>query len=44
MTNNRGSQFRKWDLHLHSCFTYLNNGFDKDAKGQPKQKEFINSF
>lgn len=28
MDNNRGSQFRKWDLHLHSLDTILNNNYN----------------
>lgn len=27
MDRNRGSQFRKWDMHLHSLYTYLNNSY-----------------
>lgn len=30
---NRGSEWRKWDLHLHSCFSVLNNNYDHNSKG-----------
>ena len=30
MDNNRGSQFRKWDLHYHSHKTVLNNQFNSE--------------
>ncbi len=28
--NNRGSQWRKWDLQVHTPFSHLNNGFGSD--------------
>ena len=31
----RGSEFRKWDLHIHSPYTVLNNQFDKLSDGSP---------
>lgn len=30
--NTRGSEWRKWDMHLHSYFTYLNNNFSNISK------------
>lgn len=42
MTANRGSEFRKWDLHLHSPYTTLNNNFDKlKDSDQPDIEKFI---
>ena len=26
----RGSEWRKWDLHIHTPFSYLNNQFGDD--------------
>lgn len=37
----RGSEFRKWDLHIHSPYTVLNNQFDKLSDGSPDIKKFI---
>lgn len=37
----RGSQFRKWDLHLHSCFSWLNNQYLCDDTGKKDEKQFI---
>lgn len=38
----RGSEWRKWDLHLHSCYTYLNSkGFPCDDNGQVIEGKFI---
>lgn len=34
----RGSEWRKWDMHLHSYFTYLNNNFLKISKEDYIQK------
>jgi ABC-type phosphate/phosphonate transport system ATPase subunit len=28
MDKNRGSQFRKWDIHLHSLYTNINNNYN----------------
>lgn len=41
MTVNRGSEFRKWDLHIHSPYTILNNNFEHLADGSPDIKQFI---
>ncbi len=37
----RGSEFRKWDLHIHSPYTVLNNQFDKLSDGSPDVEKFI---
>lgn len=36
--NTRGSEWRKWDMHLHSYFTYLNNNFSNISKDVYIQK------
>ena len=42
MTVNRGSEFRKWDLHLHSPYTTLNNHFDRlEGSDSPDIEKFI---
>lgn len=41
MTVNRGSEFRKWDLHIHSPYTILNNNYEHLADGSPDIKQFI---
>jgi hypothetical protein len=38
---NRGSEFRKWDLHIHSPYTVLNNQFSKFEDGSPDIENFI---
>ncbi|HEL2739351.1 TPA: ATPase, partial [Streptococcus suis] len=38
---NRGSEFRKWDLHVHSPYTVLNNQFSKLQDGNPDIDCFI---
>ncbi|MCT3944942.1 gamma-glutamylcyclotransferase [Elizabethkingia anophelis] len=30
LTMNKGSEWRKWDLHVHTPFSILNNGFGND--------------
>ncbi|MDT0738181.1 hypothetical protein RM578_06955 [Staphylococcus haemolyticus] len=40
----RGSQWRKWDLHLHSCYSWLNNEFPSDKTGSKKEGEFIKTI
>lgn len=38
----RGSEFRKWDLHIHSPYTVLNNNFGlNDGKGNVDIEKFI---
>ncbi|MBS4461656.1 ATPase [Aerococcaceae bacterium zg-B36] len=42
MRVNRGSEFRKWDLHLHSPYTTLNNQFDRlDGSDTPDIEKII---
>ena len=41
MTLNRGSEFRKWDLHVHSPYTTLNNQFERLEDGSPDIEKFI---
>lgn len=31
--SSRGSEWRKWDLHLHSPFTWLHNNYKHNSKG-----------
>lgn len=38
---NKGSEFRKWDLHIHSPYTVLNNQFSKFEDGSPDIESFI---
>ena len=39
---NRGSEFRKWDLHIHSPYTMINNQFGlSDGKGEIDEDKFI---
>ncbi|MGT2751872.1 TrlF family AAA-like ATPase [Streptococcus porcinus] len=38
---NRGSEYKKWDLHIHSPFTILNNNFEKIEDGSPDIDKFI---
>ncbi|MDP3013186.1 MAG: AAA family ATPase, partial [Candidatus Subteraquimicrobiales bacterium] len=50
MTNNknnkilypRGSEWRKWDLHVHSPLSGLNNQYPKNSDGSPDWEQFIN--
>lgn len=28
----KGSEWRKWDLHLHSFYTHMNNNYKSDNK------------
>ncbi|MCI1494646.1 MAG: DNA repair ATPase [Lactobacillus crispatus] len=42
---NRGSEWLKWDLHIHSPFTWLNNTYPHNSKGLVEDHEidqFIN--
>lgn len=41
MEMNRGSEFRKWDLHIHSPYTFLNNQFERLEDGSPNIDKFI---
>ena len=38
---NRGSEYRKWDLHIHSPYTISNNQFERNEDGTPKIDKFI---
>lgn len=40
---NRGSEWRKWDLHVHSCFSVLNNSYPHNDEGKIDDKS-INQF
>ncbi len=40
----RGSEFRKWDLHIHSPFTVVNNQFEKLSGGEPNVDKFIENI
>lgn len=40
---NRGSEWRKWDLHTHSCFSILNNNYPHNSEGGIGDDE-INTF
>lgn len=41
MDYQQGSIWRKWDLHLHSPCSYLNNKFPKDSGGMPDWETYI---
>lgn len=43
-TINRGSEFRKWDLHLHSPYSILNNQYPRETDGSPKIQDFIDKI
>lgn len=36
MNDPRGSKWRKWDLHIHSPLSALNNNFPKNSDGTPQ--------
>ncbi|KRN78110.1 TrlF family AAA-like ATPase [Weissella minor] len=36
---NRGSEFRKWDLHIHSLYSNLNNNFEENKETHAPNKE-----
>ena len=40
----RGSEFRKWDLHVHSPFTVVNNQFEKLSEGEANVEKFIENI
>jgi len=40
----RGSEFKKWDLHIHSPFTAVNNQFEKLSGGEPNVDKFIENI
>jgi len=37
----KGSEWRKWDLHIHSPLSILNNQFPKLGNGEPDWKPFL---
>lgn len=38
----KGSEWRKWDLHLHSFYTHMNNNYKMSIDGSPKtENDFI---
>ena len=37
----RGSEWRRWDLHVHSPLSGLNNQYPKNPEGSPKWDIFI---
>lgn len=37
----RGSEWRKWDLHIHSPMSALNNQYPRLANGQPDWNKYI---
>jgi len=37
----RGSEWRKWDLHIHSPLSILNNQYPKLANGDPDWEAFV---
>ena len=40
--SNRGSEYRKWDMHIHSPYTMVNNRFGlSDGKGKIFEDKFI---
>ena len=40
--SNRGSEFRKWDLHIHSPYTIVNNQFGlSDGNGKIDEDRFV---
>lgn len=42
MDKNRGSQFRKWDLHLHSLESYMNNQYKiKNGIHENDRRKFL---
>lgn len=44
MCSNCGSSWNKWDLHLHSCYSILNNNFDKDSNGKVIEERYIDKI
>jgi len=37
----KGSEWRKWDLHIHSPLSILNNQFPKLTNGEPNWEPFL---
>lgn len=42
--SNKGSQWRKWDLHLHSCYSWLNNKFPSLENGKKDEDAFVEAI
>lgn len=40
----KGSEWRKWDLHIHSPFSILNNHYPKLSDGEPDWEPFIHKL
>jgi len=40
----RGSEWHKWDLHIHSPLSALNNQFPKLANGEPDWETYIGTL
>jgi len=40
----KGSEWRKWDLHIHSPLSWLNNQYPKNSDGSPDWNQFINKL
>ena len=40
----RGSEWRRWDLHLHSPLSALNNQYPKNSDGSPDWNSFIDEL
>ena len=38
----RGSEWRRWDLHIHTPLSGLNNQYPKNSDGSPDWDQFIN--
>ena len=37
----KGSEWRKWDLHLHSFYTHMNNNYKSDNK---TEEDFVDKI
>lgn len=40
----KGSEWRKWDLHIHSPLSILNNQFPKLSNGEPDWEPFLHKL
>ena len=40
----RGSEWRRWDLHIHTPLSGLNNQYPKNSDGSPDWDQFINKL
>ena len=41
MDYSKGSEWRKWDLHIHSPLSLLNNQFPKLSNGEPDWEQYL---